>query len=49
MSKSHHAVRILAIENVKADADNFDEVKTTELKKIRRRMKKLDLLNDLNL
>jgi glutaminyl-tRNA synthetase len=45
------AVRILAIENVKADADNFDEVKKqlVELKNTEKNEKVLDLLNDLNL
>jgi glutaminyl-tRNA synthetase len=44
-------VRILAIENVKADADNFDEFKKqlAELKNTEKNEKVLDLLNGLNL
>jgi glutaminyl-tRNA synthetase len=44
-------VRILAIENVKADADNFDEFKKqlVELKNTEKNEKVLDLLNGLNL
>ncbi|PKH66772.1 glutamine--tRNA ligase [Flavobacterium sp. ALD4] len=45
------AVRILAIENVKADADNFDEFKKqlAELKNTEKNEKVLDLLNGLKL
>ncbi|WP_016989599.1 glutamine--tRNA ligase/YqeY domain fusion protein [Flavobacterium sp. ACAM 123] len=45
------AVRILVIENVKVDADNFDEYKKllSELKNTDKNEKVLDLLNGLNL
>jgi glutaminyl-tRNA synthetase len=44
-------VRILAIENLELDVDNFDDHKKqlTELKNTEKNEKVLDLLNDLNL